>query len=241
VLYGYFAISGNQEMPACCICGFIAEAENCESFDRDWKLTAKESNLLDTIACLHCTDNFKFSDIFRLRTLLADLAEVLTRSSLVPMGVIAMREDFFQLSYEDRAVLAGEGIEDLLNLVFYVWTDQIICRAHEQSEKVSLLLGLDSLSTVEEYGGLFNKHMGRYLLGPHLTGALAFATVDNYTLLLAAKLLSESVLLISTQNNESACSLIPQILRTMIEQIHQSCRFGSAGLHKLIGRLKDPA
>jgi hypothetical protein len=71
--------------------------------------------------------------------------------------------------------LMAEGVENPLDLIFYDWTERIICRVHEQSEKISLLFGQESQSTTEQYRELFDKHLSRYLLGPHLTGALAFA------------------------------------------------------------------
>jgi hypothetical protein len=245
VLYGYFALSGDQEESAiCCLGGLIAEADEWNEFDHAWKASLSGSATgFDATACLHGTGVFQSWDIRRRRAMVAALSEVLARSALVPVGTFVVREHFSRLSSADRAILAAEGIENPLDLLFYDWTERIICRVHEQSEKISLLLCHDSQA--EQYRKLFNKHLGRYLLGPHLTGDLAFAKLCDYSHLQAAKLLSEAALLIETQKHSlrqgDTSFPIPQVLQQITDQVLQQGRFDAAGLHRLTARLKGLA
>jgi hypothetical protein len=245
VLYGYFALSGDQEESAiCCLGGFIAEADDWNEFDRAWDaLLADSSSGFNATECLHGTRAFQSWDIRRRHAMVAGLSEVLARSALVPVGTFVVREHFSRLSSADRAILSAEGIEGPLDLVFYDWTERIICRVHEQSEKISLLLCQDSQA--EQYRELFNKHLGRYLLGPHLTGDLAFAKLSDCNHLQAAKLLSEVALLIETPKHfprpADISFPIPQLLQQISDRILQQGRFDAAELQKLIARLKSPS
>jgi hypothetical protein len=91
---------------------------------------------------------------------------------------------------------------------------------------------------------LFNKHLGRYLLGPHLTGDLAFAQPCEYNHLQAAQLLSEAALLIETEKHflrQADTSFpIPHVLQQIIDQVLQQGRFNAAAMHRLTGILKGP-
>ena len=245
VLYGNFAVSGDQdESPICCFCGFIAEADDWNSFDHAWRTSLADSNDgFDALACLRGTDMFQSWDIRRRYDLLEDLAGVLVRFPLAPLGAFVVREHFLGLSSTDRAILAAEGVESPLDLVFYILTERIIDRVHEESEKISLLLDQEPRSAAERYNELFNKHLGRYLLGPHLMGTLAFADARDCSQLQAAKLLGETVLLMETQKlfpeKAGTAFPVPDALQQMTEQIHQQGRFDATELHKLTGALKN--
>ena len=244
VLYGYFALTGDQEeSEICCLAGLIAEADEWNEFDHAWKASLSGSTIgFDVTACLHGAGAFQSWDIRQRHAMMASLSEVLARFALVPVGTFVVREHFSRLSFADRAILSTEGIESLLDLLFYDWTERIICRVHEQSEKISLLLCHDSQA--EQYRKLFNKHLGRYLLGPHLTD-LAFARLCDYSHLQAAKLLSEAALLIETQKHSLRPAEtpfpIPQFLQQITDLVLQQGRFDAAGLHRLTARLKGPA
>jgi hypothetical protein len=242
VLYGYFAVSGDQkESEICCLGGFIAEADDWNEFEQAWKASIPDAAIgFDATACFHGTGAFQSWNIRRRHAMLAALSQVLASSALVPLGTFVVRKHFARLSSADRAILSAEGIESLLDLVFYDWTEQIICRVHEQSEKISLFLCHDSQA--EQYRKLFNKHLGRYLLGPHLTGQLAFANLCDYNHLQAAKLLSETALLIETRKRFLGPAEpqfpIPQFLQQITDQAIQHGRFDAAKLHNLMERLK---
>ena len=245
MLYGYFALSGDQEeSEICCLGGFIAEADDWNEFDHAWKALLPDPSIgFDATACFHGTGAFQSWDISRRHAMLAALSQVLARSALVPVGTSVVRKHFSCLSSADRVICSAEGIESPLDLIFYDWTERIICRVHEQSEKISLLLCYDSQA--EQYRKLFNKHLGRYLLGPHLTGDLAFAKLCDYSHLQAAKLLSQTVLLIETREPFLGPAeprfAIPQFLQQITDQVLQQGRFNAAGLHKLAERLKARA
>jgi hypothetical protein len=244
VLYGYFALSGDQEKSAiCCIAGFVAEADDWNEFDHAWKAALSGSvSGFDASACFHGTGAFKFWDIQRRHAMVVALSEVLARFALVPVGTLVVRKHFARLSSADRATLSTEGIESPLNLLFYDWTERIICRVHEQSEKISLLLCHDSQA--EQYRKLFNKHLRRYLLGPHLTGDLVFAKLCDYNHLQAAKLLSETAILVEAKRFLRSAETqfpIPQFLRETTDHALQRGRFDSAELRKLTERLKSMA
>lgn len=244
MLYGNFAVSGDQEESAiCCFCGFIAETDDWNSFDRAWRALLAESSLgFDGIACLRGTGIFQSWDILRRHDLLADLAGVLIHSALVPVGAFVVREHLRGLSSIDRAILAAEGVESPLDLVFYILTERIIGRVHAESEKISLLLDQEPQSAAQRYNELFNKHLSRYLLGPHLMGALAFADAQDCSPLQAAKLLGEAVLFVETQKlfpeNAGTSLPIPHSLQQITQQIEQQGRFHATELHKLTERLK---
>lgn len=242
MLYGYFALSGDQESSEiCCLDGFIAEADDWNQFNHAWNASLPApATGFDATACLHGTGAFQSWDIRRRHAMVAGLSEVLARSALVSVGTFVVRKHFSSLSSADRKILSAEGIESLLDLIFYDWTERIIFRVHEQSEKISLVLCHNSQA--EQYRNLFNKHLGRYLLGPHLTGNLAFANLCDYNHLQAAKLLSETAQLIETRKRfpQSADTQfpIPQFLQQITDQVLQQGRFDAAELHKLTGRLK---
>ena len=245
VLYGYFALSGDQEESAiCCIAGFVAEADDWNEFDHAWKAALSGLAIgFDASACLHGTGVFQSWDIQRRHAMVVALSQVLARFALVPVGTLVVRKHFARLSSADRAILSAEGIESPLDLIFYDWTERIICRVHEQSEKISLLLCHDSQA--EQYCKLFNKHLRRYLLGPHLTGELAFAKCCDYNHLQAAKLLSETAILAEARKRflrpaESQFP-IPQSLRQIADHALQQGRFEAAELHKLTARIKSMA
>jgi hypothetical protein len=188
-------------------------------------------------------DIFQSWDIPRRHALLADLSGVLARSALIPMGAFTVCEHFSGLSSTDHAVLMSEGIESPLDLVFYDLTERLIRRVHEESEKISLLLEQEPRSAAEQYNKLFNKHLGRYLLGTHLMGALAFADARGYSQLQAAKLLAETVRLLETQKlfPEEIRTRLPEspALRQMAESPREQRRFATAELHALIEKLKS--
>lgn len=242
MLYGYFALSGGHEESAiCCLAGFIAEFDDWNEFDHAWRdLLADSGNGFDAAACLHGTGAFQSWHVRRRHAMVTGLSEVLARFALVPAGTFVVREHFSRLSSADRAILSAEGIESPLDLIFYDWTERIICQVHEQSEKISLLFCHDSQA--EQYRESFNKHLGRYLLGPHLTGDLAFAQLYDFNHLQAAQLLSEAVLLVETQKYflRQADTLfpIPQVLQQIADQALQQGRFDDAALHRLTRKLK---
>jgi hypothetical protein len=245
VLYGHFAVSGDrEESPICCLCGFIAETDDWNRFDLAWRaLLADSSRGFDAAACLRGTGVFQSWDVPRRLALLTNLSEILTRSGAVSMGVFVLREHFSCLSSADHAILAAAGVESALDLIFYELTERIIHQVHEESEKISLLLDQEPQSAAHRYGELFNKHVRRYHLGPHLMGALAFADAQTCSHLQAAKLLSEAVFLVQSQDlfPEKASSLfsIPPALQQIIEPIQHKGKFDAAELHNLAGRLKS--
>lgn len=245
VLYGYFALSGGHEESAiCCLAGFVAEADDWNEFDHAWSASLSDSATgFDATACFQGTGAFQSWDIRRRHAKVAALSEVLARSALVPVGTFVVRKHFSELSSADRAILSTEGIESPLDLIFYDWTERIIFRVHEQSEKISLVLCHDSQA--ERHRKLFNKHLGRYLLGPHLTGDLAFAKLYDYNHLQAAKLLSETALLIEARKRSLRSAEtpfpIPQFLQQITNQVLQQGRFDAAELYRLTGRLQGLA
>jgi hypothetical protein len=245
VLYGYLTVSGDQEDSAiCCLCGFIAEADAWDNVDRVWRALLSESGgSFDAIACLHGTGAYQSWDILRRHALLAELSATLTRSTLVPVGAFVVREHFSRLSSPDHAVLTTEGVDSPLDLIFYDLIERTICRAHEESEKISLALDREPQSAAGRYNELFNKHLGRYHLGPHLMGALAFADAHGCNYLQAAKLLGEAVLL--TEKRKS-CSPkadtsfdLPSNLQQLGEQIHRQGGFDAVELKRLLAKLKN--
>lgn len=244
MLYGHFAVCGEQEESAiCCLCGFIAEADDWNSFDHSWNaLLQNPSPNFNAIDCLLGKSIFNSWDISRRQALLADLSGVLARSALMPLGALVIREDFLRLSSADRALLAAEGIESPLDVIFYSLVEQTIRRVHEESEKVSLLIARESQSAAEQYNEIFNKHLGRYLLGAHLIGALAFADVRSCTYLRAATLLAETVILVETQQlfpeKEDHSFSLPPDLQQTAKLVREQGRFDGAALHKLAERVK---
>ena len=245
MLYGHFAVCGDeQRSPICCVCGLIAEADDWDRFDRAWRAALPDSGTgFRILDCFHGTGAFQSWDFSHRIGLLERLSEVLTHSGAVPMGAVVVREDFSRLLSAEHAILAGENIESPLDLIFYDLTERIIHRVHEESEKVSLLFDQEPPSAAEHYNKLFHKHLSRFLLGPHLMGALAFADASGCTHLQAAKLLGETVLLTENQRsfaqNVSGSSFpVPGTMLQLSEQIRQQGHFDAAGLHKLSGKLK---
>lgn len=242
MLYGYLAVSGDQEQSAsCCLCGYIAEADDWTSFDHAWKkLLVDSGDGFEPAACLYGTDVFQSWDIFRRQALLADLSGVIACSALSPIGAFVVRDHFSGLSSDDRAALAAEGIQSPLDVIFYDSMEQIINQVHAESEKISLLLDQEPQSAAERYNDLFNKHLNRYLLGPHLMGALTFGNSQSCSPLQAAKLLSETVLLVETQKlfPERKGASIPEALQQMAEPILKQSRFYAADLRRLTERLR---
>jgi hypothetical protein len=242
MLYGYFAVSGDQEQSAiCCLCGYIAEADDWTSFDHAWKkLLVHAGHGFEPAACLYGTDIFQSWDICRRQALLANLSGVIGGSALSPIGAFVVHHHFLGLSSDDRAVLAAEGVQSPLDVLFYDSMEQIINHVHAESEKISLLFDQEPHSAAERYNGLFNKHLNRYLLGPHLMGTLTFGNSQSCSPLQAAKLLSETVLLVEKQKifpkKESAS--IPEALQQMSESIRKQGRFYAADLRKLTERLR---
>jgi hypothetical protein len=246
VLYGYLAVSGDQEDSAICsLCGFIAEADAWDSVDHAWRaLLADSSGSFDAIACLHGTSFYQSWDVLRRHALLAKLSEILARSTLVPVGTFVIREHFSRLSSPDRAVLTAEGVDSPLDLIFCDLTERMIYRAYEESEKISLVLDREPQSAPGRYyNELFNKHLGRYLLGPHLMGALAFTDAQDCNHLQAAKLLGEAVLLVETRKAslpKAGISFdLPPDLQQLGELVHQQGRFDAVELEKLVAKLKN--
>lgn len=247
MLYANFAVCGDQEESAiCCLCGFIAEADDWNNFDHAWNtLLANSRTHIDVINCLLRNDIVHFYDIFQCHDLLAGLSEALTHSALLPIGSFVIREDYSRLSPADRAVLASEGIESPLDVIFHDLVERTIRRVHEESEKVSLLTSSPNpQSTFERYREAFTKHLGRYLLGSHLMGALTIGDPRKCSYLQAAMLLCKAVILVEAQQlspAEADTSLvIPRGLQTAAKIIHEQGRFGAAALHKLAESLKKP-
>ncbi len=246
MLYGYLSVSGDQEDSAICsLCGFIAEADAWDSVDHAWRaLLADSSGSFDVIACLHNTSVYQSWDSLRRHALLAKLSATLARSTLVPVGSFVIREHFSRLLSSDRAVLAAEGVDSSLDLIFCDLTERMICRIHEESEKISLVLDREPQSAAGRYySELFNKHLGRFLLGPHLMGALAFADAHGCNYLQAAKLLGEAVLLMEKRKSSSPKAdisfALPPDLQQLGEQIHQQGRFDAAELGRFVAKLKN--
>jgi hypothetical protein len=242
MLYGYFAVSGDQEQSAsCCLCGYIAEADDWTSFDHAWKkLLVDSGEDSEPAACLHGADVFQRGDTVRCQALLADLSGVITCSALSPIGAFVVRDHFSGLSPDDRAVLMAEDIQSPLDVIFYDSMEQIINHVHAESEKISLLLDQESQFAAERYNRLFNKHLNRYLLGPHLMGALSFGNSRSCSPLQAAKLLSETVLLVEAQRlfpDKEGVS-IPEALQQVAAPIRKESRFHAADLRKLAARLR---
>lgn len=244
MLYGYFAVRGDeQRSPVCCICGLIAEADAWDRFDRAWRAALPDSGAGFRVSnCFHGRDVFQSWNLSQRARLLERLSEVLTRSDAVPMGAFVVGEDFSRLSPTDRAILAGENIESPLDLMFYDLIERIIHRVHEESEKISLLFSQEPPSAAQHYNQLFNKHLNRFLLGPHLMGALAFADATGCSPLQAAQLLGETVLLTETQKSlpqDVNAASFPGTMQQLSAQIGQQGHFDAAGLHQLIGKLKN--
>jgi hypothetical protein len=244
VLYGYFAVSGDQqESTVCSLCGFIAEADDWARFDLAWKVALADVRTgFQVSECFHGTGPFQCWDLPRRHALLANLAEALAGSSAVSMGALVVREHFLHLPPADHAILATQGIKTPLDLLFFDWMEQIIFRVHEQSEKISLLFCPESSATTERYHAIFSKHLGRYLLGRHLMGHLAFAEDCDSSQLQAAKLLSESVLLAEKQRllvpeARAASPVIPPLLQ-LTRQLQKKSRFDAAELQKLVRSLR---
>lgn len=245
MLYANFAVCGDQEESAiCCLCGFIAEADDWNSFGHAWNaLLANSPSSVDATDCLLSTEIAYSQDIFHRQGFLADLSETLARSALLPLGAFVIRKDFSRLSLADRAVLAAEGIENPLDVVFYDLVEQMIRRVHEESEKVSLLMSSRGpQSAAEQYRETFTKHLGRYLLGTHLMGALAFGDAHSCSYLQAATLLCKAVVLVETRQLSPAKSapsfIIPTALQNTAKVIHEQGRFDAAALHMLAEKLK---
>lgn len=246
VLYGYFAVRGDeQESPICCICGLIAEADDWDRLDRAWRAVLPDSGAGFRVSnCFHGRDVFQSWNLSHRVGLLERLSEVLTRSGAVPMGAFVVRKDFSRLSSADRTILAGENIESPLDLIFYDLIERILHRIHEESEKISLLFSQEPPAASQHYNELFNKHLNRFLLGPHLMGALAFADANGCSQLQAAKLLGETVLLTETQKSlpqdvDASSFPVPETMRQLGEQIRQQGHFDAAGLNQLIGKLNN--
>jgi hypothetical protein len=246
VLYGYLAVSGDQEDSAiCCLCGFIAEADAWDRIDHAWQaLLADSSTSFDAIACLHGTSVYQSCDVSRRHDLLAKLSSTLARSALVPVGSFVLREHFSRLSYADRAVLTAEGVDSPMDLIFSDLTERTIHRVLEESEKISFVLDREPQSAAGRYyDQLFNKHLGRYLLGPHLCGTLAFADAQGCNHLQAARLLGETVLLMEKRKSfspkTSAPFELPPGLQQLGEQIYQQGRFDAVELDRLIAKMKS--
>lgn len=96
MLYGHFAVSGDQEdSQICCLCRFVAEADDLEKFDHAWKaVLLKYSTGFEGAACFCDVGIFQSWDISRRRSLLMKLSEVVTRCALVPLRAFAVREHF---------------------------------------------------------------------------------------------------------------------------------------------------
>lgn len=246
MLYGNFAVCGDQEAsPIFCLCGFTAEADDWNIFAHAWNaLLANSSSNFDAVSGLLDRDTFNSSEISCRQKLLADLSEVLAHSALMPLGAFAVREDFARLSSTDRAILAAEGIESPLDVVFYGLVEQTIRRVHEESEKVSLLISRESQSDAEQFNKIFTKHLGRYLLGTHLMGALAFGDARNCSYLQAATLLGKTVVSVETQQlspeKAGLSFLVPSALKKTATAIHEQGRFDAETLHMLAEKLIEP-
>lgn len=245
MLYGYFAVSGEQkESVACCLCGFIAEADDWDSFDEAWKArVAALSSRFDAAACLWGSGDFQQWEVNRRCTLLADLSGALVHSSLVPMGAFVARKDFSELSSRDRTVLAAEGIQTALDLVFCYLIERIIHHVYEESEKISIFLDRQPQSAAARYQKLFNRHVNRYLLAPHLMGALAFDNAGDCSGLQAATLLAEAVLFLEKQKLSAAGASssfpVPAALQQAAETVHERGRLSAPELRNLEKQLKS--
>lgn len=246
MLYGYFTVSGGREDSAICsLCGFVAEADVWDDVDHAWrKLLADSGGGFDAIGCLHGTGVYQSWDLLQRHALLADLSGALVRSALAPVGAFVIQQDFWMLSPADRVVLATENVDSPLDLMFSNLMERMICLVYEESEKISLVMAQEPESA-DRYNALFNKHVGRYLLGPHLMGALAFLSAEGSMHLQAAKLLAEALLLIEKRTafprETDIPFVLPPGLQQLGEQIHQQGRFDAAKLEGLIARLKTPA
>ena len=245
VLYGNFARCGNQQEPViCCLCGFIAEADNWDNFDHEWRaLLTKVSSDLDATACLHGTGIFQSWDISDRHALLEDLSEVLIHSALAPIGTFVYLEHFSKLSSTERTILAAEGITTPLDVMFYDFTERLIRIAHHESEKISLILERVPQSKAEPYSALFSRHLGRYLLGPHLVGLPEFKDARNSSYLQAARLLREIIFLSEKHNLSSAITfassfVAPPALQRMAQSIWEKGRLDTPELRKMAARLK---
>jgi hypothetical protein len=245
VLYGNFALCGNRQEPAiCCLSGFIAEADDWDSFDCGWRaLLAKISSDLDATACLHGTGIFQSWHVSRRQELLRDLSDVLVRSGLAPAGTFVYRDHFSELSLTQRTILLAEGITTPLDVILYDFTEQLIRKAHHESEKISLVLEQGPHPTTQNVSALFNKHLSRYLLGPHLVTAPDLSNVINSSCLRAARLLEEIIFLAEAHKSSSeiistSASVVPPALQRMAESISERSRFDTAGLEKMAAKLK---
>jgi hypothetical protein len=233
VLYGHFAVSGGLDNSAgCCLCGFIAEADDCDRFDYAWRaVLADFSAGIEVAHSFSGTGAFQLWDIPRRRAFLESLSEVLTGCALVPLGAFVVREHFSQLSSADRAILAAEGIDSPLDLTFYDLTERII-----------LLFNQEPQSATERYRELINKYLSRYLLWPHLMGALAFANARDCSHLQAAKLLAETVLFCERQKcvpeRDGTFVPIPPGLQKMTERIQREGVFDAVKVKQLTAKLK---
>lgn len=243
MLYGYFAVGGLEDSQGCCLCGFIAEADDWNRCDHAWRAVLAHFGAgFDAAACFAGTGIFQRWDISRRQAFLESLSEVLTGPALVPLGSFVVGGEFSRLSSADRAILSAEGIERPFDLIVYDLTQRIICRVHEESEKISLLFDREPQSATERCPELFNKYLGRYLLWPHLMGALAFADARDCSQLQAAKLLAETVFLCETQGlfteRERSFFSIPSGLHKMTERIHKQAAFDGAKMNNLTAKLK---
>jgi len=112
---------------------------------------------------------------------------------------------------------------------------------HEESEKVSLLISRESQSDAEQFNKIFTKHLGRYLLGTHLMGALAFGDARNCSYLQAATLLGKTVVSVETQQlspeKAGLSFLVPSALKKTATAIHEQGRFDAETLHMLAEKL----
>jgi hypothetical protein len=97
-------------------------------------------------------------------------------------------------------------------------------------------------SATGRYHELFNKHLGRYLLGPHLMGVLGLADARGYSYLQAAKLLREAVLLVEMQRPfpEKVRAAFPfPALQQVAEPIRAQGRVDAANLRQMATSLKS--
>jgi hypothetical protein len=230
------------DSPICSLCGFVAEADAWDSVDHAWRTLLAESGSFDAIACLHGTSIYQSWKILRRHALLSELSGTLARSDLVPVGAFVIQQEFWRLSPPDRAVLAAEDVTSPLDLVFSNLTERMICLAHEKSEKISLAVDREPHSA-GRYNAIFNKQLGRYLLGPHLLGALALVDTQGSMHLQVAKLLGEAVLFIEKRKTYSRQAGnffdLPLNLQQLGERIHQQGRFDAVKLEKFVAKLKN--
>lgn len=246
VLYGYFAVIGDEEQSQiCCLCGFIAEADDWGNFDHAYGAFLSEaSGGFDAAACLCGTGIYETWSPSRRQALLARISSILARSDLAPIGAVIAREHFSGLSPIDRSVLAAEGIGNPLDLMFYDLTERMLSRIHEESEKISLIFDQRPNSAAHRYLETFNKHISRYLVGPHLMGTLALADATACSPLQAANLLAEALRLVQIPESlsEMACDPlpIPGPLQEIASQISREGRFDTAKLKTLAAKLRNP-